>query len=274
MNTSEFKKTNYTLRWVRMKRLWSTIGRHLWLIILVLIIFVCVLKEFPANYGLILKPGVVLPNGIISNSEGRFYDSFLMFIEKPSSKKLINKTSIFNPKEVNSYLEKMERYTKDYNLNPYPEIKKIDRILPVSSEGKERILILGSNENKYGDWSLYLFDAQHNLLQKSDFYGGYVQYFVSAKFTDRLWIQIGYDGTSGELYMYEISIVNDKIDIKSFGYGIDDEYNTFKIINHRTNPRMILYQKAYVPLLSWFLYFLLFESLMLVLGLFLISHKH
>jgi hypothetical protein len=256
-----------------MKRLWRAVGRYLWLVILVLTFLTCVINEFPANYGLILKPGVVLPNGIITHSGGLFYDSFLLFIEKPSSKKLINKTSVFNPKEVNSYLQKMEQYTKDYDLSPYPEIKKIDRIFPVSSEGKERILILGCDENEYGDWSLYLFDTQHKLLHKSDFYGGYVQYFISAKFTNRLWIQIGSSGTSGELYMYEISIANDKIDIKSHGYGIEYEYHTYKIMNHRTNPRMVLYQKAYVPLLNWILYFLLFEALMLVLGLFLISRK-
>ena len=142
-------------------------------------------------------------------------------------------------------------------------------IFPTSSEGKDRILIYGSNGKNEG---LYLFDTQHNLLHNSDFYRG-GQWFVSARFTDRLWVQDYWPGTSGFLYMYEISIAGDQIDIKNFGYGTKDKYPTYKIMNHRTNPRMVLYQKAYMWPIYWILYFLLFLSLMLVLGLFLISRS-
>lgn len=252
-----------------MKRLGRAVGKYLWLIILIIIIFVCVIKEFPANYKLLLNPGVVIPNGVLIDSKGHYFESFFMFIEKPNFRKSNDKVSASNPKEVNSYLEKMERYTKDYVLKLFPEIIYMYEVLPVTSEGKDRILIYGSKGKNEG---LYLFDTQHNLLHNSDFYGG-EQWFVSAKFKDRLWVQEYWGGTSGCLYMYEISIVNDKINIKNFGYGVECEYPTYKIMNHRTNPRMVLYQKAYMWPIYWILYFLLFLSLMLVLGLFLISRK-
>jgi hypothetical protein len=254
-----------------MARLLRAIGKYLWLIILVIIIFVCVINEFPSNYALILKPGVVFPNGIITNSEGRYYESFFMFVEKPNFREPNNKISASNPKEVNSYLEKIEKYTKEYEAKLFPEIKKINRILPVSSEGKDRILILGGSEEYNG---LFMFDTQYKLLHKNAFCCSTSQWFVSANFTDRLWAQDGCPASFGFFHMYEISIANDKIDIKKIDYGSEHEYPTYKIMNHRTNPRMVLYQKAYAPLIYWFLYFLLFLSLILVLGLFLISRKH
>jgi len=254
-----------------MKRIGSALGRHLWLIVLVFIILTCVCMQFPVNFTYLFKPGVVLPNGGVINSEGRFYESFFMFIEKPNFREPNSKISASNPKEVNSYLEKIEKYTKEYEAKLFPEIKKINRILPVSSEGKERILILGGSEEYNG---LFMFDTQHKLLHKNAFCCSTSQWFVSANFTDRLWAQDGCPASFGFFHMFEISILGDKIDVKNFGYGIKDEYSTYKIINHQTNPRMILYRKAYVPLLNWILYFLLFEALILVLGLFLISRKH
>jgi hypothetical protein len=255
-----------------MKRFWSATGKHLWLIILVIIVFVCVIKQFPANYKLLLKPGIVMPNGGVINSEGRFHESFFMFIEKPNFREPNNKISASNPKEVNSYLEKKERYTKEYDLKLFPEIKHMETIFPVTSEGKDRILIYGRYE-EYGISNLYLYDTQGKLLHKNDFHGGGGDYFVSAIFTDRLWVQISDSGNGGYLHTWEILIANDKIGTKYLGMGMEDEYHTFKIINHQTNPKMVLYRKAYVPLLNWILYFLLFEALMLVLGLFLISRK-
>lgn len=258
-----------------MKRIGNVLGRHLWLIILVSIILTCVCKQFPFNFTYLFKPGIVLPNGGVINSEGRYYESFFMFIEKPNFRKTNNQISDHNPKEVNTYLEKMERYTKEYDLKVFPEIISMDKILPVTSEGKERILIWGGSEES-PNHDLYLFDTQGKLLYKSDFFGGdrYYQCFVSAKFTDRLWIQIGSSGTSGFLYMFEISILGDKIDVKNFGYGIVHEYPTYKIINHRTNPRMVQFRKPFLWHVYWILLYLLFGLLILVLGLFLIRRKH
>jgi len=257
-----------------MKKLGKALGKNLWLIILVLIILTCVGMQFPFNFTYLFKPGVVLPNGGVINSEGRFYESFFMFIEKPNFRKSNDKVSASNPKEVNSYLEKLEQYTKEYDLKVFPEIKSKDKIFPVTSEGKDRILICGGNGESPRD-GLFLYNTQGKLLHKSEFFGWdrYDQCFVSARFTDRLWIQIGSSGTSGELFMFEISILGDKIDVKNFGYGIKDEYPTYKIINHRTNPRMVQFRKPFLWHVYWLLRFLLFVALMLVLGLFLISRK-
>ena len=200
-----------------------------------------------------------------------------MFIEEPNTKKVINQVDGSNPEVVNTYLEKMESYIKAYEINPYTPIQQIDRILPVSSEGKERILVLGSEEKEehlfYRQGHLYLFDTQMNLLDRTEFNGKFVQYFISANFTDRLWIQVGEPGSGGYLYMNEINIVQDKIERKHLGYGAEAEYHTYKIIHHRTNPRMALYRKAHVLLVYIIILLVLFNLFILVLGLFLISRK-
>lgn len=201
----------------------------------------------------------------------------MMFIEEPDTKKVINQVDGSNPEEVNIYLGKMESYINMYNTKPYTPIHQIDRILPASSEGKERILVLGSEEKEehlfYRLGNLYLFDNQMNLLDRTEFEGKFVQYFISANFTDHLWIQVGDPGSGGYLYMNEINIVKDKIEKKYLGYGAKAEYHTYKIIHHRTNPRMVLYRKAHVLLVYIIILLVLFNLLILVLGLFLISRK-
>jgi len=266
-------KDNKLFKKARNQKVFQNILKHLWLIILLLVFLICFIKQFPCNYLLLFTPGYVVPKGIVSNSDGRFYESCMKFIEEPDPNKVINAVDSSNPKEVNAYLEKMERFEKTYESKPFPAMKQIDRILPVSSEGKDRILVLGSEDEVGFYRNLYLFDTEMNLLNRIEFNSEYVQYFLSAHFTDRLWIQIGSSGIMGFLYMNEVFLVNDKIEIKSLGYGADGEYHTYKIINHNTNPQMFLYRKGYILLSYLIILLILFNVLILVLGLFLMSRN-
>lgn len=274
---SEMKNHKLSILKKPIKTKLGSLSKYLWLIILLLVLLVCIIRQFPCNYSLLLKPGYVVPKGIITDTDGQFYESCMMFIEEPDTTKIINHVDGSNPKEVNAYLEKMESCRNTYHTKPYTPIHQIDRILPASSDGKERILVLGSEEEEenllYRQGNFYLFDNQMNLLDRTEFEGKFVQYFISANFTDRLWIQVGDPGSGGYLYMHEIFIVNDKIEIKHLGYGADCEYHTYKIINHHTNPRMYLYRKAHYPLAYIIILLILFNFFIFVLGLFLISRK-
>jgi hypothetical protein len=212
------------------------------------LIFVILLYSCYTNNILALfQPGITIPRGCMTTSEGRFYESYLCFTEKPNFLQSTDKTSPDLPESINAYLELMKQDKNDPRLQNNPELKHIDRVFPIKSEGQEWWLVVrtGSPEG------LFLLDSQFDVVEKADIYGYSFQYFLSATFPNKIWLQTVW-GTIGYVEMIEVSIKQGKIITKQIGEGADGCfgycYPTYKIVNIHSNPRMII-QRRKVPFL-------------------------
>jgi hypothetical protein len=164
-----------------------------------------------------------------------------------------------NPK-VQEYLNKRNNYIKGfekkfqintlqengkehiYFLYPFTDQPAIEEILPVTSNGNDRILIIGYDDN------LYLLDTNFNLLDQCDYFGYLGKSVISANFTDRIWLQDGDGGSTFTMVIHKISIKNDRLILddlyRETEYEVEGVFNTFKVINALTNPRLAVYRKG------------------------------
>ena len=235
------------------KHFFSSLNKSDFRYFCLLIILLTLLIVIPSRYALINKSKsepIIIPENIpfdhLESSE-----PFLMFVEYPVFDRTLTKPDPDLPQEVNEYLSKTTKYTQ-LLLDKLPESVKIDAVLLIESNGEERILVFGgkktSEEYHFTPETLYLFDSSLTLLEERElgaYSSMYNEYFVSAKFRDRIWVQtICYSATNGEKHIKMIQLQNDKLHIDK-KYGGDAEYTgfkTYKIINSDTNPRMVLHK--------------------------------
>jgi hypothetical protein len=190
-----------------------------------------------------LKPDIVIPPGFLTEPDRGFYNSFVFYAEKPDVEKLIQNLDPSNPIILNYYLQKKQNLEKLYEQKPDKLMKHYD-LFPVTSDGNQRICVVGSTrEDEHSERTIYLMDNQFNMIDQVDIYGTYFQYFVSAKFRDRLWIQTGDGGNGGYLVFYEIRFKGEKVNKKVIGQGDEDltGYPTFILRNPAKDPKIIVY---------------------------------
>jgi hypothetical protein len=234
---NKMKVNNRGLWKGRISKFWKTAGRYRKLLIgLGISIFVLVIVGGalqPIFFPILNTSDILLPEGHFNTS--------IVYIENV-------KTGYFNPDpsyppEVNSYLEKSMAYNLGFE-KANKELIKPDAFYPVTANGKDRILMVGSPseaEGRYHD--IYLLDTQYKILDQDEL-GGIYTVLVSIKFTDRAWFQSGPDGSGEYISMYEMNFSGDKIHKKQIGGGGSDYTGneTYKIINPSTNPRIVLYK--------------------------------
>ena len=193
----------------------------------------------------LLKPDIVIPPGFLIEPDHGFYDSFVFYAEKPDFEKLIQNTDPSYPDVLNEYLEKREKLENLYEQKTDKLIKHYD-LFPVTSDGNQRICVVGSSRSdEHSKRTVYLMDNQFNVLDQAEIYGNHFQYFVSARFRDRLWIQTGDGGNGGYLIFYEIKFSGDHL-LKIFvGEGSEGEYKIFKLNDPANDPKIILYHKPF-----------------------------
>lgn len=185
---------------------------------------------------------IVLPSGFICETYGGFYNSFVFYLEKPDFKNQINFPKPSNAPVLNEYLNKKLKLELQYGQKKDRLIQQYD-LFPVKCNGLERICMIGSTRSDtHSERTVYLMDEQFNVLDQVEIYGSYFQYFVSAKFRDRLWIQTGDGGNGGYLVFYEIQFLEEKVSKKLIGEGSDDQYETYLLKDTSTNPRAIIYK--------------------------------
>lgn len=216
--------------------------------VLGLFMFVFLLYQcYSINIIALFQPGITIPRGCITTTEGRFNESYLCFTEKPNFTQSTDESSPDLPDRINVYLELMKQGKYDQRLQNNSKIKHIDRIFPIKSDGQEWWLVVGTGTLE----GLFLLDAQFKLVEKADINGYSFQYFLSATFPNKIWLQTGW-GTIGYVEMTEVSIKQGKIITKRIGEGADGcfgyGYPTYKMVNIHSNPRMII-QRRKVPFL-------------------------
>lgn len=178
-------------------------------------------------------------------------DPVVIFLEHPIFDRILTKPEPNLPQEVNEYFLKTSKYKQQLVDKNLPESAKIEAVFLLESQGEERILVIGgkrfSEEFFYPD-TLYLFNSTLTLLEERELgwiSSHFTEYFVSARFRDRIWIQSTSEGGSnGYKYIYFIRLQNNKLHIDRKYCG-DLEFTglkTYKIINSDTDPKMVLHK--------------------------------
>jgi hypothetical protein len=188
---------------------------------------------------------IILPPG--------FFKSSFLIIEKLDTKNDIFATDSSYPVSVNTYLEKRNGLIRGYTRlfqntvtdATFGQLSSHTNLFPVLSYKKERSVLVRSIKDK--GYVVCLFDENFNELDQADIYGSNFQYIVSAKFRDRLWVQINGGGNSGYLGLYEVDIFRDHLQVLLIGDGDEDfsGYSTYKIINPANNPQIVVHRKAF-----------------------------
>lgn len=193
-------------------------------------------------------------------------DPVVIFVEHPIFDRILTKPEPDLPQEVNEYFLKTSKYKQQLVDKNLPESAEIETVFFLESQGEERILVIGgkrfSEEFFYPD-TLYLFSSSLTLLEEKELgwiSSHFTEYFVSARFRDRIWIQSTSEGGSnGYKYIYFIRLQNNKLHIDRKNCG-DLEFaglKTYKIINSDTDPKMVLHKnnKFYWDYI-WFILFI------------------
>jgi hypothetical protein len=180
-----------------------------------------------------------------------------------------------NP-EVQSYLEKRNNYIKGFlallerdKKNPIDQrfiyINADDQLLPVISNGNDRILLVKSMFDYSDGTIIYLLSTDYLILDQQKinhkFHRTVGSCVISTKFMDRVWIQtFEYSATNEDLFIDTLSIQNDRITIKEFYAGNDlwetNPFDRYKIVNPKTNPRIRVHKKRPFDFLTLFFLFI------------------
>ena len=254
------KKTNKRSSWKsKLPKFWQTARRYRWLMIWIGIIIFSFVSSyytlFPNYPTAMLKPDIIIPPGFLIEPDYGFHNSFVFYVEKPDFEKLIQNPDSSNPAILNDYLKKKQTLEELYEQKTDKLIKTYD-LFPVTSEGNQRICVVGSTRSdEHSQRDVYLMDNQFNVLDQVEIYGSYFQYFVSAKFRDRMWIQTGDGGNGGYLVFYEIRFKGERLKKKIIGEGSDDEYQTYLLRNSPSDPKIIIYHKPFTILSPIFFLF-------------------
>ena len=182
---------------------------------------------------------------------------------KPETQEYLN----FRNEYINSF-EKKFLNTAIYNewgsesifLKPFDELTAIKEILPVTSNGKDRILVIGLDTENYHDSNLYLLDTNYQLLDQVEYRGYMGKSVISVNFLNKIWLQInGGGGSTWTLIIDQLMIENDKLIVSGFyretEYEVEDIFNTFKVTQASTNPKLAVYDKGKSDF--WFFVFVL-----------------
>lgn len=188
---------------------------------------------------------IILPQG--------FFKSSFVLIEKLDTENDIFVPDSSYPVSVNSYLEKRNELIRGYvrlfqNTVTDATLSQLSRhtnLFPVKSYKKERSVQVRAIKDK--GYVVSLLDENFNELDQTVIKGGYFHYIVSARFKDRLWIQVSAGGNSGYLALYEVNIFKDHLQVHLIGDGDEDYtgYQTYKIINPTTNPRVFIHRRSF-----------------------------
>jgi hypothetical protein len=171
----------------------------------------------------------------------------------------------------NEYIKKFEKIflnTTIYNewgtesifLKPFDELTAIKEILPVTSNGKDRILVIGLDTEEYYDSNLYLLDTNYQLLDQVEYHGFMGKCVISVNFLNKIWLQInGGGGSTWTLMIDQLMIENDQILVSDFyretEYEVEDIFDTFKVTKTSTDPTLMVYDKGKSDF--WFFVFLI-----------------
>jgi hypothetical protein len=163
-------------------------------------------------------------------------------------------------KKFNIYNLKQEWKENIYFLDPFSLQTAIKEILPVTSNGKDRILVIGLDTEEYYVSNLYLLDTNYQLLDQVEYHGFMGKSVISVNFLNKIWLQInGGGGSTFTLIIDMLMIENDHIIVSDFyretEYEVEDIFDTFKVTKTSTDPTLIVYDKGKSDF--WFFVFVL-----------------
>lgn len=206
------------------------------------------------------------------NNENKLFPNFYresISTIKPEVQTFLNKRNQyikgFEKKFSNSTIY-MEGITDTYFLKPFTKNKAIREIFPVTSKGKERILIIGLDLENYHDSNLYLLDTNYKLLDQVEYQGFMGKSVISVNFLNQIWLQInGGGGSTWTLIIDQLFIEDDQIIVKDFyhetEYEVEGIFDTFKVTQASTNPTLTVYDKGKSD--TWFFVFVIIVDFIL-----------
>jgi len=201
----------------------------------------------------------------IKNENKLFPDFYRVSIPdiKPETQKYLNLRNeyiaMFEKKYLNTVIYN-EWGAESIFLKPFDELTAIKEILPVTSNGKDRILVIGWDTEEYYDSNLYLLDTNYQLLDQVEYHGFMGKSVISVNFLNKIWLQInGGGGSTWTLIIDQLMIENDHIIVSDFyretEYEVEDVFDTFKVTRASTNPALVVYDKGKSDF--WFFVFLI-----------------
>lgn len=176
--------------------------------------------------------------------------------------------------EVQAYLNKRNAYVKEIEkkflntvifnewgpesifLKPFIDLSTINEILPVMSNGKDRIIVIGFDSGRYRNSRMYLLDTNYQLLDHRETFNWW-NFVVSVNFLDRIWTQTGSSGTDMTVWIDQLGFENDRIKASHVftetQSAVNEIFSKYKVVHATTDPCLAVYGRN---ILIYWLFFI------------------